>query len=78
MHATNLLTLITGAMNQFATHEETIRTIMKNLRHNEEQLDEKKKRRRGVGIKAESADKKLSRMSEEVCYLFSYFMAVYL
>lgn len=42
---------------------------MKAVRTREENLDELKRRRKGVIAKADSAEKKLSRMSPEVCVL---------
>ncbi|KAG8935617.1 hypothetical protein FRC02_007328 [Tulasnella sp. 418] len=64
-HSCNILQLLVGALNQFAIHEETIRTLLKAVRTREENLDELRRRRRNVGSKADSAEKKLSKMGME-------------
>ncbi|KEP51490.1 eisosome component PIL1 [Rhizoctonia solani 123E] len=64
-HSTNLLAQFSAALTQFASYEEQIRTQMKSIRSREEDLDEMKRRKRAVDHKADSADKKLARMSAE-------------
>ncbi|KAG8942597.1 hypothetical protein FRC04_003584 [Tulasnella sp. 424] len=60
-----LLALVSAALAQLSTHEAAIRVHMKAVRTREENLDELKRRRKQVGTKAESAEKKLSKMSAE-------------
>lgn len=43
-----------------------MRSYLKSIRTKEEALDELKRRRRALGLKAEAADKKLSKMTSEV------------
>ncbi|CAE7053220.1 unnamed protein product [Rhizoctonia solani] len=64
-HSTNLLAQFSAALTQFASYEEQIRTQMKSIRSREESLDEMKRRKRTVDHKADSADKKLAKMSPE-------------
>lgn len=61
----SLLSHFSSALNEFAIHEEAVRTHMKAVRTREESLDEMKRRRRAVGAKADSAEKKLNKMSPE-------------
>ncbi|KAG7091158.1 hypothetical protein E1B28_010211 [Marasmius oreades] len=63
--STNLLNYFSNALSQFATHEHTIREHMKAIRTREENLDELKRRRRALVSKADTAEKKLSKMSPE-------------
>lgn len=53
------------ALNQYALHEQSIRTYLKRIRTEEEDLDKLKKERRSVGSKADSAEKKLQKMTPE-------------
>jgi predicted RNase H-like nuclease (RuvC/YqgF family) len=46
----------------FATHEQAIREYMKSVRTQEEKLDILKHRRKGVVSKADSAERKLSKL----------------
>ncbi|CAE6500634.1 unnamed protein product [Rhizoctonia solani] len=64
-HSTNLLAQFSAALTQFASYEEQIRAHMKSIRSREETLDEMKRRKRTVDHKADSADKKLAKMSAE-------------
>ncbi|KAF8330762.1 Eisosome component PIL1-domain-containing protein [Cantharellus anzutake] len=64
-HAASMLFHISKAMDQYVVHEQSIRTHLKSIRTKEEELDELRKRRRNVGSKAESAEKKLSKMGQE-------------
>lgn len=52
-------------MSRFASHEEAIREQMKSIRSREEQLDELKRRRKSVASKADTAEKKLSKMNPD-------------
>ena len=54
-----------SALSRFASHEESIREQMKAIRSREEQLDELKRRRKNVASKADTAEKKLSKMNPE-------------
>ncbi|KAL0578943.1 hypothetical protein V5O48_003034 [Marasmius crinis-equi] len=63
--STNLLHHFANALSQYATHEHTIREHMKGIRSREEHLDELKRRRRAAVSKADTAEKKLSKMSPE-------------
>lgn len=53
------------ALNTYALHEQSIRTHLKSIRSEEEDLDRLKKDRRSVGSKADSAERKLSKMTAE-------------
>ena len=64
--SSTLLGYFATALSQYASHEQTIREHMKKVRSREENLDELKRRRKTVITKAESAEKKLSKMSPEV------------
>lgn len=61
-----LLSHFANALSQLATHEVAIREQMKAVRTREENLDELKKRRKAVAAKADSAERKLTKMSPEV------------
>ncbi|KAJ8080852.1 hypothetical protein PM082_017687 [Marasmius tenuissimus] len=63
--STNLLHHFANALSQYATHENTIREHMKSIRTREEALDELKRRRRALVTKADTAERKLSKMSPE-------------
>lgn len=63
--STTLLTLFSSAISQYATHGHPMREHLKSIRTREENLDELKRRRKAVGAKAETAEKKLSKMSSE-------------
>lgn len=51
-----------------------IREQIKSVRTREEQLDELKKRRKAVVTKADSAERKLSKMGPEVRRLRAFFV----
>ncbi|KAK7036446.1 hypothetical protein VNI00_011643 [Paramarasmius palmivorus] len=63
--STNLLNYFSNALAQYATHEHSIREHMKAIRTREESLDELKRRRKALLSKADTAEKKLSKMSPE-------------
>ncbi|KAI0321404.1 hypothetical protein OF83DRAFT_311174 [Amylostereum chailletii] len=66
MGASNkLLAYWASTVSRFATHEQSIRDHMKAVRTREEKLDGLKSRRKSVAAKAESADKKLNKMTPE-------------
>jgi len=69
--STAMLTYFSSALSQFATHEHSIRDHLKTMRSREEALDELKRRRKSVAAKAESAEKKLSKMGPEHKNLFA-------
>ncbi|KAG9043386.1 hypothetical protein FS837_009672 [Tulasnella sp. UAMH 9824] len=58
-----LLVSVSAALAQLCVHENTIRMHMKEVRTREEGLHDLQRRRRQVGTKAESAEKKLNKMS---------------
>ncbi|KAL4250810.1 hypothetical protein ABKN59_006023 [Abortiporus biennis] len=60
-----LLLYFADGLSTYASHEARIREHMKDIRTREEQLDELKRRRKALGAKAESADRKLSKMGPE-------------
>ncbi|TFK66478.1 hypothetical protein BDN72DRAFT_799959 [Pluteus cervinus] len=60
-----LLNQFAGALAQYAGHGHTMRDQLKGIRTREEELDDLKRRRRAVVAKADSADKKLAKMSPE-------------
>ncbi|KIY71647.1 hypothetical protein CYLTODRAFT_390084 [Cylindrobasidium torrendii FP15055 ss-10] len=62
---TTILTYFSNAVAQYGTHEHAMRDHMKSIRAKEEALDELKRRRRGVVSKADTAERKLSKMSPE-------------
>jgi chromosome segregation ATPase len=53
------------ALNRYSAHEQSLRVLLKRVRSNEEYLDRLKKDRRSVGSKADSAEKKLQKMTPE-------------
>ncbi|KAF5370788.1 hypothetical protein D9758_002122 [Tetrapyrgos nigripes] len=63
--ACNLLNHFSTALSQYATHEHGIREHMKAIRTHEEALDELKRRRKALISRADTAEKKLSKMSPE-------------
>ncbi|KAF9505923.1 hypothetical protein BS47DRAFT_486184 [Hydnum rufescens UP504] len=64
-HSSGMLLQFSAALSEYATHEQTIRTHLKNIRTREEGLDEIKKKRKSVGSKADAAERKLSKMNQE-------------
>ena len=60
-----LMVMFSEALNVYASHEITIRGHMKSIRTREENLDELKQRRRTLGSRADSAEKKLAKMNPE-------------
>ena len=58
-----LLLHFANGLARFSVHIGTVREQMKQVRTREENLDELKKRRKSLVSKADSADKKLSKMS---------------
>ncbi|KII85674.1 hypothetical protein PLICRDRAFT_56887 [Plicaturopsis crispa FD-325 SS-3] len=63
--STAILTHWSTALTQYASHEHVVRDTMKSVRTREEALDELKRRRKGVAAKADSAERKLNKMSPE-------------
>ncbi|KAJ4471984.1 hypothetical protein J3R30DRAFT_3522422 [Lentinula aciculospora] len=63
--STNLLTQYAVSLSNYASHEHAIRDHMKTIRSREEALDELKRRRKTLISKADTAEKKLSKMSPE-------------
>ncbi|GAW06946.1 hypothetical protein LENED_008905 [Lentinula edodes] len=63
--STNILTQFAAALSNYASHEHAIRDHMKGIRSREEALDELKRRRKALISKADTAEKKLSKMSPE-------------
>ncbi|KAF5367286.1 hypothetical protein D9615_010459 [Tricholomella constricta] len=63
--STTLLTLWASVLSQYASHGHPMRDYLKLIRTREENLDDLKRRRKAVCSKAESAERKLSRMSPE-------------
>ncbi|KAF9448072.1 hypothetical protein P691DRAFT_71215 [Macrolepiota fuliginosa MF-IS2] len=63
--STTIFTHFTSALSQYASHGHTMREQLKAIRTREENLDELKRRRRSVISKAESAGRKLQKMSPE-------------
>ncbi|KAG8937207.1 hypothetical protein FRC03_000316 [Tulasnella sp. 419] len=61
----DILQLLSEALDRYAGHGNTIRTLMKDVRTREENFDELKRRRRNVGSKADGVEKKLSKMPAE-------------
>jgi hypothetical protein len=61
-----MLALVAGAFETFSNRQTDIRSLLKAVRTAEEELDELKKRRRAVGSRSESEEKKLVKMSSEV------------
>ena len=54
-----------NALNGFATHETSVRELMKAVRSREEALEELRRKRKSLQSNADSADRKLSKMSAE-------------
>ncbi|KAL4063854.1 Eisosome component PIL1-domain-containing protein [Scleroderma citrinum] len=63
--STTLLSHFSGALSTWASLHHTIRDNMKAVRTREEGLDDLRRRRRRLGASAESAEKKLHKMSPE-------------
>lgn len=57
--------MFASSLSQFATHEQAIRDHMKAVRTREEALDALKHRRKNVASKADTAERKLSKMAPE-------------
>lgn len=64
--ASEMLALVASAFETFSNRQTDIRSLLKAVRTAEEELDELKKRRRAVGSRSESEEKKLVKMSSEV------------
>jgi len=64
-HSSTLLSQLSVAVRTFAQHEAAMRACFKRIREREEALDDLRRRRRGVGQKAESAERKLAKMGPE-------------
>ncbi|KAF7800083.1 hypothetical protein EIP86_011326 [Pleurotus ostreatoroseus] len=54
-----------SALTRFSSHEASVRELMKAVRTREEHLDELKRRRKSLQSNADSADRKLSKMSSD-------------
>ncbi|KAI9063576.1 hypothetical protein FKP32DRAFT_680513 [Trametes sanguinea] len=63
--STTLFLHFSSALSAYASHEVAVREHMKSVRSREESLDELKRRRRSLFSEAESAERKLSKMSPE-------------
>ncbi|KAG1813601.1 uncharacterized protein BJ212DRAFT_1482503 [Suillus subaureus] len=63
--STTLLVNFAAALSAYASTHHGIRDTMKSVRTREEALDDLRRRRRRVGASADSAEKKLSKMSPE-------------
>jgi peptidoglycan hydrolase CwlO-like protein len=63
--STSLLSHFSSALSQYSSHEQVIRDHLKAIRTREEGLDDMKRRKKSLLTKADSADKKLSKMSSE-------------
>jgi len=64
-HGASILSHVSNALSVFASHEQTVRELLKSIRSREEKLDETRNRRKAVGSKADAAEKKLSKMGSE-------------
>lgn len=64
-HSTTLLSQLSVALRTFAQYESSMRTCFKRIREREELLEEQRRKRRTVGQKAESAERKLAKMGPE-------------
>ncbi|GJJ14086.1 hypothetical protein Clacol_008343 [Clathrus columnatus] len=64
-HSASIFAHLSGALNNYANHEHSVRAHLKTIRTREEKLDELKRKRKNVASKADAADKKLSKMSGE-------------
>ncbi|KAF9500251.1 hypothetical protein BDN71DRAFT_1427506 [Pleurotus eryngii] len=62
---TTLLIAVSNSIATYASAHNVIRASMKSIRSAEETLDESKRRRKALYVKAESAERKLSKMSPE-------------
>ncbi|KAH9006502.1 hypothetical protein EDB86DRAFT_2874415 [Lactarius hatsudake] len=60
--STKILLEFSSSLTQFAAHEQVIREHMKTVRTQEEKLDSLKHRRKNVVSKADSAERKLSKL----------------
>ena len=60
-----ILTYWASTISRYANHEQSIRDHMKAVRTREENLDALKAKRKTVASQAESAEKKLNKMSPE-------------
>ncbi|KAG6835375.1 hypothetical protein H0H93_002039, partial [Arthromyces matolae] len=63
--SSTLLALWASSVSQFSAHGHAMRDYLKAIRTREENLDELKRRRKSLGSKAETAEKKLSKMGPE-------------
>ncbi|PSR77162.1 hypothetical protein PHLCEN_2v8027 [Hermanssonia centrifuga] len=63
--STALLLHVASALSRFSSHESSVREQMKAVRTREENLDDMKRRRKSLMSSADSADRKLSKMSAE-------------
>ncbi|KAK0451422.1 uncharacterized protein EV420DRAFT_1646172 [Desarmillaria tabescens] len=63
--STSIIAHFTHALTSYATHEHAIRDHMKSIRAREEALDDLKRKRKVIVGKAETAERKLSKMSPE-------------
>jgi len=63
--STTLLTHFSSALSQHAAHGQPMREYLKSIRTREENLDALKRRRKAVSSKADSTERKLSKMSPE-------------
>ncbi|KAL5505094.1 hypothetical protein ACEPAH_7757 [Sanghuangporus vaninii] len=63
--SSTLLGNLPSALSQMAHHEASIREHMKAVRSMEENLDELRRRRKAVSAKADTAEKKLTKMNPE-------------
>lgn len=64
--ASEMLQLVAAGFEVFSGRQAEIRSLLKGVRTAEEELDDLKKRRRAVGSRSESEEKKLVKMSSEV------------
>ncbi|KAF8628295.1 hypothetical protein AX17_005998 [Amanita inopinata Kibby_2008] len=63
--STTILTHFSAALSQYASHGHKLRELLKIIRTREERLDSVKRHRKSVASSAESAEKKLAKMSPE-------------
>lgn len=64
-HASSILMHLSRAFERYAEHEAEVRSLWKNIRTREEELEELVKRRKSVGSRAEREEKKLAKMGQE-------------
>jgi len=57
---------VVSALNGFVAHEQNIRAHLKEIRTREENLDDLRRRKKNVMVKAEAAEKRLNKMGSEV------------